>query len=133
VKSVDGMGEISGPDDTGSERTSHLPGVLVIQWALPASHMRENGEGQCSRRHQGPIDDGLSCFDRVLRTARQLGQKTQSRNFVVQRVRQLLSKRSPSKRSVFEKQANVNIKMTALSAVRQERNIQSDSPLESHH
>jgi len=68
------MGEMSEPNDTGSERTSHLPDVLVIERALPASYMRENGEGQFSRRHQGPIDDVLSCFDRLLRTERELCQ-----------------------------------------------------------
>ena len=68
MKSVDGMGEISGSHDTGSERTFHLLGVLVIEWALPATHTGNNGEGQFSGRHQGSIDDVLSSFDRLLRT-----------------------------------------------------------------
>jgi len=69
------MDEISGPHDTGCDRMFHVPSALVIEWGIPASHMRENAAGQFSRRYQDAIDDVLSCFDRVLRTARELCQK----------------------------------------------------------
>ena len=65
------ISEIRGPDDTGSERVPHVPGALVMEWVLRAGHRRRNAAGQFSRRHHDPTDDVLSCFDRLLRTARE--------------------------------------------------------------
>ena len=86
MKSADGMGEISGPDDTGCKRMSHVPGALVIEWGITANHMRENAAGQFSRGYQDAIDDVLSCFDRLLRTAGEPRQKKRRPcNLAVQR------------------------------------------------
>ena len=69
------MGEISGVDDTRSERMFRVAGVLVVEPVLSASRVRKDAGGQFSRCHQGGIDDVLSCLDRLLRTERERCQK----------------------------------------------------------